>query len=118
MDGSNVKIWDKKWEKQQRLAPDSTHSSILLTHNAWTGALCCVVGSIHVHSSLMQASSAQLKLCVEMLIWDLENHRQLAWDTHLKWLKSSHEGQALLNFAVPMANDLINCCCLCSEDIL
>lgn len=111
MDGSYVKIWDKKTEQEQGLAPGSTdRSSILLTHSAWTGALCCVVGFVHVHSSHMQSSSAELKLWVEMLIWDLGNHRQLAWDIYLKWPKSSHEGQALLNFAVPMAKDLINDC--------
>lgn len=118
MDESYGKIWDKKREQEQKPAPGSTDSSILLTHNAWMGAPHCMVGFVHVHSSHVQFSPAELKLWVKMLIWDLENHRQLAWDTHLNWPKSSHEGQALLNFAVPMAKDSINCHCLCSEDFL
>lgn len=113
MDWSYGKIWR---DQEQRPAPGSTDRSILLTHHAWPGALCCRMGFVHVHSSHRQSSSAELKVYTEILIWDLENHRQLAWNIHLKWPKSSHEGQALLNFAVPMTKDLINCHCLCSED--
>lgn len=64
MDESYGKIWDKKREQEQKPAPGSSDSCILLTHKAWMGTPRCVVGFVHVHSSHVQSSSAELKLCV------------------------------------------------------
>lgn len=55
MDGSSINIWDKRSEEEHRIAPGSAGSNILLTNNAWRGALCYVVGFVQVHSSHRQS---------------------------------------------------------------
>lgn len=88
-------------KKNRKRAPGSLGYNILLTHNAWSGALCFVVGFVHVHSSHMQSLTVWTQsvqrswsgtwkitgICLEMF--------------HLKWPRSSHEGKAIPSFAVP-----------------